>query len=276
MELETGVPVANTTPLLPVSSSMYWHFMYRSEAFRDSVWEMPPTFRILVYTLFVAYYIFNDASLSIIMALLGVIPAIILVPFFPMLFKRVDKIVVARCSCIVFALCGIAICLLGPDFLRQNLVMLYLLTTLQTVGYVLTMFSCSQLTPDLAEVARFRTGNDVGGIVSASYNFITKLVNSLVSSVTLLILGAYGFVSVEASSFEELAALNAQGVSLQTERALEGLWNVAYLFPLIGFAAAALIFFFVRVDRRKIRIYMQVNSGQISREEGERKLSVLS
>lgn len=141
---------------------------------------------------------------------------------------------------------------------------------------MLTMFSCPQLTPDLAEVARFRTGNDVGGIVSASYNFITKLVNSLVSSVTLLILGAYGFVSVEASSFEELAALNAQGVSLQTERALEGLWNVAYLFPLIGFAAAALIFFFVRVDRRKIRIYMQVNSGQISREEGERKLSVLS
>lgn len=48
MELETGVPVANTTPLPPVSSSMYWHFIYKSEAFKDSVWEMPPTFRILV------------------------------------------------------------------------------------------------------------------------------------------------------------------------------------------------------------------------------------
>ena len=115
----------------------------------------------------------------------------------------------------------------------------------------------------------------MGGIVSATYTFVTKLVNSLVSSVSLLILGAYGFQSVEAASFDELAALNAQGIGLQTDRALEGLWNVSYLFPLIGFAAAALIYFFVRIDRRKVRIYMRVNSGHITREEGEKELAEL-
>ncbi len=227
------------------------------------------------YGLFVAYYIFDDANLSIILTLMGVIPTIVMVPFLPMIFKRVDKIVVARFACALFAVCGILICVLGPDFLRNNLGVLYLLTAVQTLGYTMTMFACSQLPPDLAEVARYRTGQDVGGIVTASYNFITKLVNSLVSSVTLLILGAYGFQSVEANSFDELAALNAQGIGLQTDRALEGLWNVSYLFPLIGFAAAAIVFFFVRIDRRKIRIYMRVNSGHITREEGEKELAEL-
>ena len=222
-----------------------------------------------------AYYIFDDANLSIILTLMGVIPTIVMVPFLPMIFKRVDKIVVARFACALFAVCGILICVLGPDFLRNNLGVLYLLTAVQTLGYTMTMFACSQLPPDLAEVARYRTGQDVGGIVTASYNFITKLVNSLVSSVTLLILGAYGFQSVEANSFDELAALNAQGIGLQTDRALEGLWNVSYLFPLIGFAAAAIVFFFVRIDRRKIRIYMRVNSGHITREEGEKELAEL-
>ena len=225
------------------------------------------------YTMFVAYYIFDDANLSVIMALLGVIPTVIMVPLLPIIFKRVDKIVVARIACITFALCGILICFLGPDMLRQNLPVLYVLTMVQTLGYTMVMFSSSQLPPDLAEMARYRTGQDVGGIVSASYNFITKLVNSLVSSVSLLILGAYGFQSVEAASFEELAQLNAQGVGVQTQRALEGLWNVAYLFPLIGFAAAALVFFFVRVDRRKVRIYMRINSGHITREMGEQELA---
>jgi Na+/melibiose symporter and related transporters len=224
------------------------------------------------YGLFVSYYIFDDANLSIILTLLAVIPTIILVPLLPVIFKKVDKIVVARITCSVFAIAGILICVLGADFLKANIGMLYLLSALQGMSYSLTMFACSQLTPDLAEMARFRTGQDVGGIVAAAYNFVAKLVGSLVSSVTLLILGIYGFVSVEANSFDELAAMNARGEGLQTARALEGLWNVSYLFPLIGFGAAAVVFFFVKIKREDIKVYMEVNSGQISRSEGEELL----
>ena len=74
---------------------------------------------------------------------------------------------------------------------------------------------------------------------------------------------------MEANSFDELAAMNARGEGLQTARALEGLWNVSYLFPLIGFGAAAVAFFFVKIKREDIKVYMEVNSGQITREEGE-------
>ncbi len=224
------------------------------------------------YGLFVSYYIFENASLSIIMTLFSVLPPLVLVPFLPMIFKRVDKIVVARVTCSVFAVTGLLVCLAGPQFMKNNFGLMLLAAALQGGSYSLTLFACSQLTPDIAEMAKFRTGRNVNGIVAASYNFVTKLVNSAVSSVTLLILSFYGFQSVEAASFEELAALNAQGIGLQTERALEGLWNVSYLFPLIGFAAAAVAFCFVKIPRSKVKIYMQANSGQITHEEAEEAL----
>ena len=44
-----GVPVANVTPLPPVSSSRYWHLLNISCDFCASVWAIPATFRILVY-----------------------------------------------------------------------------------------------------------------------------------------------------------------------------------------------------------------------------------
>ena len=228
------------------------------------------------YGLFVAYYIFNDVNLSIIITLCSVIPTIVLVPLLPVLFKHVDKITVARIGCLTFAIAGVLINLLGPDFLRDNLVILYLFSALQNIGYSMTMFSGGQLTPDLTEIAKYRTGTDAGGIIAATGGFVIKLVNSLSSSISLLILGFFGFVSVEATSFDELAVLNAQGVGLQTDRALEGLWNVTYLYPLFGFAAAALAFMFIKVKRNKVKIYMQVNSGQLTREEGEEMLTELN
>jgi Na+/melibiose symporter-like transporter len=225
------------------------------------------------YGLFVAFYIFNDANVAVIMTLFSVLPSIILVPFLPAIFKRVDKIIVARIACIVFAATGVIINFMGAEFLANNLSYIYLFSLLQATSFVMTMFAGSMLIPDIAEMIRFRNGKDIAGSVTAMYGFTTKLVNTLVTSVSLLLLGFYGWVAVEADSFEELAALNEQGIGLQTDRALEGLWHVAYLYPLIGFALAAVAFFFVKVKRKKVAIYMQYNSGEITKEEADAKLA---
>ena len=50
MELEIGVPVANTTPLPSFISLMYWVFISMSDAFLALVLDMPATFRILENT----------------------------------------------------------------------------------------------------------------------------------------------------------------------------------------------------------------------------------
>ncbi|MCL2058095.1 MAG: MFS transporter [Oscillospiraceae bacterium] len=221
------------------------------------------------YNLFVAYYIFNDANISIVLSLVGIIPSICIIPFLPVIFKHMDKIAVARLVCAIFAICGIIMCILGPGFFVGNLPLFYFLFLIQNTAYVLTMFSLSQLMPDMAEVVKCRSGKDVAGVVSSTYAFVNKLVGSLVTSVSLLILGAYGWVAVEANSFDELAGLNAQGIGLQTERALEGLWNVSFFIPNIGFALAAITFCFVKIKRKNVAIYMRVNSGEITKEEGD-------
>ena len=77
-----------------------------------------------------------------------------------------------------------------------------------------------------------------------------------------------------AGSFEELKALNLQGIGLQTSQALEGLWNVMYLFPSIGFGLAALVFMLVRIDRKHINTMIKANTGEITREEAEELLTV--
>lgn len=228
------------------------------------------------YGLFVSYYIFGDANLSVILSAFAVLPTIVLVPFLPAIYKRVDKARIARLCCTVFVICGIFMNLLGAEFFKANLQVLYLITVIQSTSYVLTMFAGGQLIMDLVEMAKYRTGREVGGIVSSLYSLVTKLVNSLVGTVTLLILTVYGWQSVEADSFQQLAELNAQGIGLQTEHALEGLWNVSYLFPVIGFALAAVAFSFVRIGRKDTQIYMSANSGAITREEAEEQLSALN
>lgn len=225
------------------------------------------------YGLFVAYYIFGDAGLSVIMSVFAIVPTVILVPFLPMIFKRVDKLAAAKVCCLVFVICGILTNVLGAGFLREHMPVLYILTVFQSTAYIMVMFSTSQAMVDLLELAKYRTRQEVNGIVSSAMGFVSKMVNSLVASVTLLILSAYGFVAVEAGSFEELAALNAQGIGLQTDLALKGLWNVSYLFPIIGFALAAVAYSFIKLPLRNIKIYMQANSGEISREEAERLLA---
>lgn len=225
------------------------------------------------YGLFVAYYIFGDANLSVVLSVFAILPTILLVPFQPLIYKHVNKMTVARFCCIVFVVCGVLMNVLGADFFKANLSILYLITVFQSTAYVMVMFSGSQAMVDVVELAKYRTGKEVGGVVSAAYAFVSKLVNSLVSSVTLLILSAYGFQAVEAGSFEELAELNAQGIGLQTDLALRGLWDISYLYPVIGFGLAAIAYSFVKLPLKKVKIYMQANSGEITQEEAEELLA---
>ncbi len=159
----------------------------------------------------------------------------------------------------------------GSHAAASTFVSTFLTTYLLMIGVDATI-SAAVLLPDMAEMAKYRTNTERVGIIFSIHSFVQKLVGSLSTSVALLILSAYGFVSVQANSFEELARLNEQGIGLQTPRALEGLWNTAYLFPALGFGLAALIFMLVKIDRRQIAVMIKANLGQASCEEAEAQL----
>lgn len=225
------------------------------------------------YGLFVAYYLFGDANLALLFGLFQFAPTILLLPFFPAIFKRINKITALQIACLLCSVSGFWMYFTGPAGLMSARGLFYILLTVHGTAVVFVAVGSAMLLPDFAEMAKYRTESEHVGIIFSIHSTVTKLVSSLVVSVSLLILGIYGWVSVTANSFDELKALNAQGIGLQTTRALEGLWNVMYLFPPIGFGLAALVFLLVRVDRNRIRTMIRVNTGEITRQEGEAMLS---
>ncbi len=224
------------------------------------------------FMLFLAYYIFGDANISLIYMAMGVIPTVALIPFFPILFRHVDKMVCIRIACALYALFSLVIYFIGPEGAKASLGLHYALYAVCGSTYAFTMIGSAMVLPDVAEVAKYRTNTDRIGIIFSIHAFVGKLVGSLVTSVSLLILGAYGYVSVTAGSFAELAALNAQGIGLQTPHALQGLWNVTFLFPAFGFLLAAFFYSLVRINRKEVGIMIRANLGEISREEAVAQL----
>lgn len=223
--------------------------------------------------LFVAYYLFGDAKLAVLFGLFQFAPTIFLLPFFPMIFKRINKITAIQIVCILTIVSGLMLYFIGPAGLMASKGLFYLLLLINGTAVVFIVVGSAMILPDIAEIAKYRTNTEHVGIIWSIHSTVTKLISSVVTSVSLLILGVYGWVSVTAGSFEELKALNAQGIGLQTPQALQGLWNVTYLFPSIGFGLAALIFLLVKIDRNRIKTMIRVNSGELTRAEAEEMLA---
>ena len=85
----------------------------------------------------------------------------------------------------------------------------------------------------------------------------------------LFLLGCFGWISVEASDFAELQALNIQ----QSAQAINGLWIVYALIPTIGLAIAGIFYLFYKLNDKDVQIMAKCNSGEITREEAEKLLS---
>jgi glycoside/pentoside/hexuronide:cation symporter, GPH family len=234
------------------------------------IWGM---FYTSAFGIFVAYYLLGDAKISLIGLAAGVIPTIALIPFFPVIFKRVNKITAIRVACGLFFFSALAIWLMKPEGVKAAFGLWVALSAVCGSSNAFVMIGSAMLLPDIAELAKYRTRAEHVGIIFSIHSFVTKLVASLVTSVSLLILGAYGYISVQANSFEELAAMNAKGVGLQTAHALEGLWNVSYLFPAVGFGLAVLFFMLVKLNRHQVNIMIKANLGEITREEAETQLA---
>lgn len=224
------------------------------------------------YSLFVCYYLFGNATLSVALTAFALIPTFIIVPFLPAIFRKVDKGVVLTVACAITAATSIILYFCGVEFLRSHMIVMYIMYALRATTTVIFSFCCTMMIPDLAEVAKFKMKRDSGGIVSAAHTFSYKLAQGITGSLSLLILGFYGWVSVTANSFSELAALNAQGIGLQTEAALTGLWNVYFLIPAIGYALGAIVFSFIRIKKSHVELYMKANSGEITREACEEQI----
>ena len=216
-------------------------------------------------TLFVSFYLFGNVGYSILLNLLGMVPGVVIAVFMPMILKRLDKFKTLFWANIVNILLGFVIYFVG----YENETAFLVLTCIRALPMCLVGVLAFMFTPDCAEYGQYKSGGSAKGITFAIQTFSVKITGAVSSALALFLLGLFSWQAVEADSFEKLAELNIQ----QSDPALQGLWIVYALIPVIGMVISTFFYLGYKLNDKDVQIMAKCNSGEITREEAEKLLS---
>ena len=215
--------------------------------------------------LFVSFYLFGNSLFSIVLNVLNMVPGVFAAMLMPTILKRADKFkTLFRCNLVCVVL-GLVIYFAGYD--NQGLFLT--LTCIRTIPMSIVGILAFMFTPDCAEYGEYKSGISAKGITFAIQTFSVKITGAVSSSLALFLLGLFGWISIEAESFEHLASLNIQ----QSAAALNGLWIVYALVPVIGMIISAFFYMGYKLNDKDVQIMARCNSGLITRQEAEAQLS---
>ena len=216
-------------------------------------------------TLFVSFYLFGNVGYSILLNLLGMVPGVVIAIFMPMILKRLDKFKTLFWANIVNILLGFVIYFVG----YENETAFLVLTCIRALPMCLVGVLAFMFTPDCAEYGQYKSGISAKGITFAIQTFSVKITGAVSSALALFLLGLLSWQAVEADSYEKLAELNIQ----QSDPALQGLWIVYALIPVIGMVISIFFYLGYKLNDKDVQIMAKCNSGEITREEAEKLLS---
>jgi len=209
--------------------------------------------------LFVSYYMFNNSQFSLIILALTVFPMLLAALFVPRILNHIDKMklyLICTAFNIVF---GLAIWFVG----YQSMLVFAILSVLRSIPAAIVGVTMFMFTPDCAEYGLFKSGIDAKGITFAIQTFMAKITGALSGSLGLILLKFFEWKAVKAESFEELQRLAV----VQSPKAMEGLWFIYSMVPVIGLIAAFVIWQFYKLRDKDVQIMADANTGRISREE---------
>ena len=216
-------------------------------------------------TLFVSFYLFGSSTFSILLNILNMVPGVFAAMAMPALLKRFDKFKTLVVCNFINILLGLVIYFTGYD----NKVFFIVMTCIRCVPMSIVGILAFMFTPDCAEYGQYKSGISAKGITFAIQTFSVKITGAVSSSLALALLGLFSWISVEAESFAELEALGIQ----QSAGALNGLWFVYAMVPVIGMIISSVCYMFYKLNDKDVQIMAKCNSGEITREEADKLLS---
>jgi len=215
--------------------------------------------------LFVSFYLFGNSLYSIVLNVLNMVPGVFAAMAMPMLLKKFDKFKTLFWCNIVNIVLGLVIYFLGYG----NQTTFLVLTCIRCIPMSIVGILAFMFTPDCAEYGEYKSGISAKGITFAIQTFSVKITGAISSSLALFLLGCFNWISVEAESFEQLQAMGIQ----QSAQALNGLWIVYALVPVIGMIISTFFYLCYKLNDKDVQIMAKCNSGEITREEAEKLLS---
>ena len=216
-------------------------------------------------TLFLSFYMFESEMFGVAINLLGMVPGVFAAMLMPTLLKKFDKFKVLFLCNIINIILGFVIYFAG----YEDKVLFMVLTCIRAVPMCIVGVLAFMFTPDCAEYGQYKSGISAKGITFAIQTFSVKITGAISSSLAMILLGLFDWISVEAENFAELAALGVE----QSARALNGLWIVYALVPVIGMIISTFFYLGYKLTDQDVQIMAKCNSGEITREEAEAQLS---
>lgn len=214
---------------------------------------------------FSSYYLFGNSLFSMVLSMPSLLFSLFLGAFIPMIARRFDKNKV-RMICLAISLFTAPIIYFVG---YENIPMYILAMMINLIPSGIAATISSYLVPNCIEYGKYKTGKDATGISYAFGTFTTKFPSAVASALGLWLLDMYGWVSIEAESFAEIAEL---GIT-QSETAIHGLWAVTAGYPLIGSLLAFICYLFYNLTDKDAAIMAKCNAGEITRDEAEKLLS---
>ena len=215
---------------------------------------------------FIGFYIFGDSMLTTYLMLVAFVPGFVLGCF---LGKFADKFGKRNLLAFIYAMLAVASAIIY-FFCRDSKMLYILVGGLCAIPNALVAVVGTFIAPDTIEYTRYKTGKDCAGIFYSLQSFIGKVFTGLAGSIALAVLAFFGWKEVQSESFADLAA---QGIT-QTENALDALWNLGYLVPMVGYTIAAILLYVCyRLKDKDAALMARCNAGLITREECEAQLS---
>ncbi len=216
-------------------------------------------------TLFVSFYLFGHSMYSVVLNALNMVPGVFAAMLMPTILKRFDKFKTLFLCNIVNIILGLIIYFAG----YENKILFLVLTCIRCIPMSIVGILAFMFTPDCAEYGQYKSGISAKGITFAIQTFSVKITGAVSSALALFLLGLFSWAKIEAENFEELAAM---GVS-QTPQALNGLWIVYALVPVIGMIISTFFYLGYKLNDKDVQIMAKCNAGEITREEAEKLLS---
>jgi len=216
-------------------------------------------------TLFVSFYLFGDSLFSILLNVLNMVPGVFAAMLMPTILKKFDKFKTLFLCNIINIVLGLLIYFLG----YEDKILFIILTCIRCIPMSIVGILAFMFTPDCAEYGQYKSGISAKGITFAIQTFSVKITGAISSSLALFLLGLFSWISVEAESFEQLAAMGIQ----QSAGALNGLWIVYALVPVIGMIISTFFYLGYKLNDKDVQIMAKCNSGEITREQAEAQLS---
>lgn len=218
-------------------------------------------------SLFVSFYLYGSSTAMVVPGLIALVIGLVVQMLAPKICKKFGNKNTVVTSLLVCGIGGIAIYFAGWS--NFSLVVVYTIVS-GVIGSLQTMGATYMMLQTI-DYGKYVNNRDTTGIFNSINTFISKTAPSLASSFGLVVLAMFGWVTVNAESFADLAAQNI----MQPESALTGLWVLNTLIPAIGTLLAGLVLlFFYKLTDEDARLMGKCVAGEITREECEAALQV--